>query len=76
MGPWDAMDNPTVPWHHGMGWTVGHTRICRGTGGHPMECPTVPWESVEGQVDIPWNVPLSHGTCGMGWTIYGVSGHL
>ncbi len=75
-----------------MGWTVGHTRICRGTGGHPVECPTVPWDcgmgwtiygvsghldgtmgwdgqwdthaSVEGQVDIPWNVPLSHGTVG------------
>ncbi len=25
MGPWDMMDNPTVPWDHGMGWTVGHT---------------------------------------------------
>ena len=50
----------------------------RGTCGHPIECPTVPWDhgtmgwegqwdthaSVEGQVDIPWNVPLSHGTVG------------
>ncbi len=42
VGLWDAMDNPTVPWDQGMGWTVGHTRICRGTGGHPVECPTVP----------------------------------
>ena len=26
MGPWYAMDNPTVPWDHGMGWTVERTR--------------------------------------------------
>ncbi len=44
MGPRDTMDIPTVPWDHGMGWTVGHTRICRGTGGHPVECPTVQWD--------------------------------
>ncbi len=25
-------------------WTVAHTRICRGTSGHPMECHTVPWD--------------------------------
>ncbi len=32
-----------------------------------MDNPTVRWDthtSVEGQVDIPWNVPLSHGTVG------------
>ncbi len=40
-----------------------------------MDNPIVPWDhgwdgqwdthaSVEGQVDIPWNVPLSHGTVG------------
>ncbi len=43
-----AWRNPTVPWDHGMGWTVGHTCI------------------VDGQVDIPWNVPLSHGIVGDG----------
>ena len=58
--PWDAMDNPTVPRDHEMGWTAGHTRICRGTGGHPMECPTVPWDR-----GMRWTIPLSHGT--MGW---------
>ncbi len=66
-GRWDThtsvegqVDIPwNVPLSHGtVGWAVGHTRICRGTGGHPMECPTVPWD------------------CGMGWTIYGISGHL
>ncbi len=30
MGPWDGMDSGT--------------HICRGTGGHPMECPIVPWD--------------------------------
>ncbi len=44
MGLWEAMDNPTVPWDHGIGWTVGHICICRVTGGHSMECPTVPMD--------------------------------
>ena len=47
MGPWDVMDNLTVPWGHGMGWTVGHTRICRGTGGHPVECPMGLWDGMD-----------------------------
>ncbi len=62
-----------IPWNvslfHG---TVG----CDGQS----HCPMGPWDgqwdthaSVEGQVDIPWTVPWD---CGMGWTIYGVSGHL
>ncbi len=54
------MECPTVLWDHGMGWTVGHTRICRGTGEHPMESPTVPWD-----YGMRWTIPLSHGT--MGW---------
>ncbi len=29
----------------------------RGTCGHPMECPTVPWDRRMG-----WTIPLSHGT--------------
>ncbi len=36
----------------------------RGTCGHPMECPTVPWDR-----GMRWTIPLSHGTMGMGWTV-------
>ncbi len=36
-----------------MRWTVNIHVSVRGTGGHSMECPT-----------IPWNVPQSHGTVG------------
>ncbi len=32
----------------------------RETCGHPMECPTVPWDR-----GMLWTIPLSHGT--MGW---------
>ncbi len=31
----------------------------RGTCGHPMECPTVPWDC-----GMQWTIPLSHGTVG------------
>ena len=37
------MECLTVIWDRGMGWTVGHTWICRETGS-PVECPTVPWD--------------------------------
>ena len=46
MGSWDVMDNPTVPWDRGMGWTVGHTCICRGTGGM-SHCPMGVWDGMD-----------------------------
>ncbi len=79
---------------HGMGWTVGHTRISerdrwtsRGMSHNPMGS----WDGMdrrihahlcEGQVDIPWNVPRSHGI--VGWdeqwdaraSVKGTGGHL
>ncbi len=71
----------TDPWDRGMGWTVRYSCVSerdrwtpRGMSHDSMG----PWDgmdsrthaSVEGQVDIPWKVPLG---CGMGWTIYGIS---
>ncbi len=65
----------TDSWDRGMGWTVRYSCVSKwdrwtshGMSHDPME----PWDgmdstthaSVEGQVDIPWNVPLSHGTVG------------
>ena len=53
------MECPTVPWDHGMRWTIP---LSHGTMGWDGQWDT--HASVEGQVDIPWNVPLSHGTVG------------
>ncbi len=65
----------TDPWDRGMGWTVRYSCVSerdrwtfRGLSHDPMG----PWDgmdsrthaSVEGQVDISWNVPRSHGTVG------------
>ncbi len=57
------MDIPwNVPLSYGtMGWDgQWDTRICKGTGGHPMECPTVPWDC-----GMRRTIPLFDGT--MGW---------
>ncbi len=62
------MECPTVPWDRGMQWTIP---LSHGTMGWDGQWDT--HASVEGQVDILWNVPWD---CGMGWTIYGVFGHL
>ncbi len=44
-----AWRNPTVPWDHGMGWTVGHTCICRWTWtSHGMShCPMGLWDGMD-----------------------------
>ncbi len=57
-----------------MGWAWDTHTTERGTVGHPVECPKVPWDRGmgsgihtqlrEGQLDIPWNVPRSHGAVG------------
>ncbi len=61
--------------HGTMGWTVRYSCISerdRWTFCGMSHDPMGPWDgmdsrtraSVEGQVDIPWNVPRSHGTVG------------
>ncbi len=60
-----------LSWDRKMEWTVGVS--VRGTCGHPMECPTVPWDrgmqwtmaTVPWDRGMQWTIPLSHGT--MGW---------
>ncbi len=48
------MECPKVSWDSGMEWTVVHTYICRGTGGHPMECPVGLWDGMDNSMR-PWD---------------------
>ncbi len=61
-------------------WNVQLSHGIMGCDGQ-SHCPMGPWDgmdsgthnaSVDGQVECP-TVPWD---CGMGWTIYGISGHL
>ncbi len=68
------MDIPwNVPLFHGTVGCNGQWPLSHGTVGcnGQSHCPMGPWDgmwdihaSIEGQVDIPWNVPLSHETVG------------
>ncbi len=48
------MECPKVSWDSGMERTVVHTCICRGTGGHPMECPVGLWDGMDNPMR-PWD---------------------
>ncbi len=69
----------TDPWDRGMDSNSCVSERDRWTFRGMSHDPMGPWDgmdsrtraSLEGQVDILWKVPWD---CGMGWTIYGISG--